>query len=168
MCVWQFEFHRWVDFGEGGASWQTIPNSSKILRNASQISCTSQPYIVPQSKRTLVHMRLLTIAYIIWGRKSVLNFEVCWRIYRRVSDILPERCPSWKWNEQKWNWALPDGPQSSADLPAKTEQIFAAFPNALTVALPLKPHNLQHSEQLEAQCVDLVWVQEFNAPDRVN
>ena len=46
--------------------------------------------------------------------------------------------------------------KSSADLPAKTEQIFAAFLNALTVAFSLKPHNLQHSKQLEAQCVDLV------------
>ena len=73
----------------------------------------------------------------------------------------------WDKTEQKWNWALPDGPQSSADLPVKTEQIFAAFLNALTVALSLKPHNLQHSKQLEAQCVDL-WFEFRIAPERVN
>ena len=59
----------------------------------------------------------------------------------------------WDKTEQKWNWALPDGAWNShgADLPAKTEQIFAAFLNALTAALSLKPHNLQPSKQLEGR-----------------
>jgi len=65
----------------------------------------------------------------------------------------------WDKTEQKWNWALPDGAWNShgADLPAKTEQIFAAFLNALTVTLSLKPH----TKQLEAHSTTPIKAKSF-------
>lgn len=70
------------------------------------------------------------------------------RINKQFCQKKPEDTVElWDKKEQKWNWALPNGP-SNADS-ATTEHIFAAFLNALTAALS-RTHNLERSNQLEA------------------